>query len=171
MFGLRFTTDVQKRSRNGHPHQSTTGVASASSSHGISACELKFAIGGIIPSSSGMESARPIQKRRVMSRSSGLSSSAEISFGSSAMPHLGHAPGASEMTSGCIGHVHCVFEGANESSGSRAIPHFGQAPGLSETTSGSIGQMYLVPFGAGDGCADAGEDPIDPSMTIAGADV
>ncbi len=31
MLGLRLTIDAQPRSKNGRPHQATTGVASASS--------------------------------------------------------------------------------------------------------------------------------------------
>ena len=30
MFGLRFTTDAQARSKNGHPTHSTTGLAKTS---------------------------------------------------------------------------------------------------------------------------------------------
>ena len=56
---------------------------------------------------SGMPSATLIQKRRVMSRSSGLSSSAAVTvIGSSAMPQIGHAPGPSRTISGCMGQVH-----------------------------------------------------------------
>ena len=44
-----------------------------------------------------------IQKRRVMSSSSGFSSSSVTVSGSSAMPHFGHAPGWSWRTSGSMG--------------------------------------------------------------------
>jgi hypothetical protein len=58
---------------------------------------------------SGIESVTPTQKRRVMSASSGLtSSSAEGVIGSSAMPQIGQLPGALRTISGCIGHVHSV---------------------------------------------------------------
>ena len=47
-----------------------------------------------------------IQKRRVMSTSSGLGpSSAVATIGSSAMPQIGQVPGASRTISGCIGQV------------------------------------------------------------------
>ncbi len=54
----------------------------------------------------GAPSTTPIQKRRVMSTSSGFGpSSAEIVIGSSAIPHFGHAPGPCWTISGCIGQV------------------------------------------------------------------
>src|SRR4051812_5826024 len=107
-------------------------------------------------SSRGRVSASPIQKRRLMSRSSGFSYSAATGVGSKAMPHIGHEPGASRTISGCIGHVQVVFAGVGGMSGSSAMPHFGQAAGLSETTSGSIGQMYFVPLATGGaGAADS----------------
>jgi hypothetical protein len=78
-----------------------------------------------------------------MSRSSGLaSSSADTVRGSSAMPHMGQAPGASRTICGCIGQVHwvAVAFGAG-ASGSSAIPHLGQGPGPSWRTSGCIGHV------------------------------
>ena len=46
----------------------------------------------------------PIQNRRAMSFNSGFSSSSRVTvFASSAMPHLGQAPGSACTTSGCIG--------------------------------------------------------------------
>ncbi len=54
----------------------------------------------------GMDSARPIQKRRDMSASSGLGAvSAVITSGSSAMPQIGQVPGPCWRISGCIGQV------------------------------------------------------------------
>src|SRR5687767_7156289 len=98
---------------------------------------------------SGTVSAVLTQKRRVMSVSSGLSSSSVMVRGSSAMPQIGQLPGASRTISGCIGQVHSVFvAGAVTISGSSAMPHFGQAPGLSCRTSGSIGQTYTASTGA-----------------------
>ena len=82
------------------------------------------------------------QNRRVMSSSSGLLSSIVTIRGSSAIPQIGQAPGASRTISGCIGHVHSVFVTGATSTGSSAIPHFGQAPGPFWRTSGSIGQVY-----------------------------
>ena len=49
------------------------------------------------------------QNRRVISTSSGFVSSAAVgTIGSSAMPQIGHEPGASRTISGCIGQVYCV---------------------------------------------------------------
>src|SRR5207237_4494949 len=58
----------------------------------------------------GKVSAAPIQKRRVMSRSSELSSAepAEIVRGSKAIPQIGQSPGRSRTISGCIGQVYSV---------------------------------------------------------------
>jgi len=52
----------------------------------------------------GTAAAAEIHIRRVKSVSSSLGSS-EGSIGSSAMPQIGQAPGASRMISGCIGQV------------------------------------------------------------------
>ncbi len=81
--------DAQARSKIGHPAQSTTGLASASSSHGQ--CKpkninpSKIADGGTLN-----------QNRRSMSVYSGFTSSAEARVkltGSSAIPQMGHEPG------------------------------------------------------------------------------
>ena len=91
--------------------------------------------------SSGAVSARLIQKRRVMSRSSGLSSAAAVTVrGSSAMPQIGHEPGPGRTISGCMGQVYSVRVEATGTSGSSAIPQEGQAPGLFSRTSGHMGQ-------------------------------
>ena len=83
---------------------------------------------------------RLIQKRRVMLRSSGLSSAAAATVrGSSAMPQMGHEPGSGRTISGCMGQVYSV-RGADTNSGSRAMPQEGQAPGLDSRTSGHMGQ-------------------------------
>ena len=90
---------------------------------------------------SGAVSARLIQKRRVMSRSSGLSSSTVTVRGSSAMPQIGQLPGSARTISGCIGQVYSVRLVVRVGdSGSSAIPHFGQGPGPNCRTSGHIGQ-------------------------------
>src|ERR1039458_10159218 len=147
MLVLRFTTDVHPRWKNGQPHHSTAGVASSSSSHGnpqfhgddMNTCGeimLPMAI-----ASNGAVSARLIQNRRVMSRSSGLSSSTVTVRGSSAMPQIGQLPGSARTTSGCIGHVYSLLVlGSAGDSGSSAIPHLGQGPGPTCRTSGHIGQ-------------------------------
>jgi hypothetical protein len=57
--------------------------------------------------SRGIESVTPTQKRRVMSRNSGLSvSPAAGVIGSSAMPQIGQLPGSLRTICGCIGQVH-----------------------------------------------------------------
>src|SRR5688572_26478157 len=90
----------------------------------------------------GKDSPALIQKRRVMSTSSGLGVSSRVAvLGSSAMPQIGQEPGSSRTISGCIGQTYSVrVAGAGNVSGSSAMPHFGQAPGLDSRTSGSIGQ-------------------------------
>ena len=55
----------------------------------------------------GTVSAVPIQRRRVMSRSSGLSPVCSVAnTGSSAMPQIGQLPGPIWRTCGCIGQVY-----------------------------------------------------------------
>ncbi len=49
---------------------------------------------------------RPIQNRRVMSRSSGFSASSKVGTrGSRAIPQMGQVPGSLRTISGCIGQV------------------------------------------------------------------
>src|SRR5271157_6025565 len=122
MLGLRLTRDVQKRWKNGSPHQRTTGVARANSNQSI---------GPIAMINSGAVSARLTQKRRVMSRSSGFSSPAAVTVrGSRAMPQIGQEPGSERTISGCIGQVYSVRAEATGVSASRAIPQDGQGPGF-----------------------------------------
>ena len=81
-----------------------------------------------------------------MSMSSGCSSSsAEMVFGSRAIPQIGQLPGASRTISGCMGQTHSIFDYPETigSTGSRAMPHFGQAPGLGSLISGCMGQVYI----------------------------
>src|SRR5580704_10456403 len=103
MFRLRWTIEAQPRSKKGHPPHSTTGVASANSTHPN--------IGpGLRPenmmASSGTVSAAPIHRRRVILFSSGLVSPAVTVSGSSAMPQMGQAPGPGRTISGCMGQVY-----------------------------------------------------------------
>src|SRR3954468_15750638 len=147
ILGLRFTSDAQNRSRNGHPHHSTTGVASASSPHRITSCGSACIAHGSISRSNGIVSASPIQNRRVISRSSGFSSSTAApnwNSGSSAMPHFGHAPGLSDTTSGSIGQTYLVPFGADFAAPiapNITIPapgaFIGDAPGFFKYFSGS----------------------------------
>src|SRR5688572_8737835 len=105
---------------------------------------------------SGRESAALIQKRRVMSTSSGLGWSSRLTvLGSRAIPQIGQDPGSSRTISGCMGQTYSVrVAGAAIVSGSNAIPHLGHAPGLDARTSGSIGQTYTgsIAFAVGEVC-------------------
>ena len=81
MLRLRLTSDAQPRSKNGHPPQRTTGVASASWTQTRvrppsqdAEANQPGTISAIESSKSGTVSARQIQNRRVMSTSSGSSS-------------------------------------------------------------------------------------------------
>src|SRR5205823_8386897 len=128
----------------------TTGVASSNSSHGSQppgrACwtGIPGSMSAIAIVSNGAVSTRLSQKRRVISRSSGFSTSFVVVLrGSSAMPQIGHVPGWARTISGCMGHVYSVRLFAEGISGSNAIPQLGHAPGLSSSTSGHIGQTYF----------------------------
>src|SRR5271166_2638239 len=149
MFGLRLTSDVQKRWKNGHPPHRTTGVARASSTRdrlirtplmsrftlSLSPSMLPIAI-----AISGAVNARLTQKRRDMLRSSGFSWVDAVTVrGSRAMPQIGQEPGAGRTIWGCMGQVYSVRADATGTSGSRAIPQEGQAPGLVSRTSGHMG--------------------------------
>src|SRR5207245_1617042 len=92
IFGLRLTSEDQKRSKKGQPPQSTTGVARRNS--------IPFLMAGdrcrpsdspaMENSKSGSDNAALIQKRRRMESYSGsASTSAKTSSGSSAMPQMG----------------------------------------------------------------------------------
>src|ERR1017187_1397039 len=84
-----------------------------------------------------------IHKRLVISANSGLASSAVTSRGSSAMPQMGHGPGASRTICGCIGQVYSVrLAGAVTVAGSSAMPHLGQLPGPGCLISGCMGHVY-----------------------------
>ena len=112
IFSRSVTIDFQPRSKKGQPPHRTTGVASASSTqlrdwNDHSRNGAKPAISPIAISSSGKVNAQLTQNRRVISCNSSLgSSSAEKVRGSSAMPQIGHAPGARVTISGCMGHVY-----------------------------------------------------------------
>ena len=74
--------------------------------------------------SSGTESATPTQKRRVMSRNSGLTVSPAVGvIGSSAMPQIGQLPGSFRTICGCIGQVQRTSPGlqARRSAGRAAV--------------------------------------------------
>ena len=101
---------------------------------------------------SGAASARLIQKRRLMSVSSGLSGASALSTltGSSAIPQLGQSPGSGSTTSGCIGHVYFVTV-ETALTGSRAMPHCPQSAGPTLVSSGCMGQTCGTPSAAGSG--------------------
>jgi hypothetical protein len=81
-----------------------------------------------------------IQKRRVISRSSGFSTIDAVAVrGSRAMPQMGQKPGAVRTICECMGQVYSVLV-AMGTSGSRAMPQEGQAPGLASRTSRHMGQ-------------------------------
>ncbi len=150
MLRLRLTIDCHPRTNSGAPAHSTTGVASTNSIHVRVDAAIARASGwpGIMSdisiSISGSASATLIQKRRVMSISSGdVSSPALTMRGSSVMPQIGQLPGSERTICGCIGQTYSVFEtGEMGATGSSAIPHFGHDPGWSCRISGCIGHVY-----------------------------
>jgi len=161
MLRLRLTSDAQPRWKIGQPPHSTTGVASANSSHCSATIEIDsgMACGSrsvpIAMTNTGKASAALTQKRRVMSFNSALSSAGALR-GSSAIPQIGQLPGSLRTTSGCIGQVYSTAPGAGGDSGSSAMPHFGQFPGAGWRISGCIGQVYITPLLAAEGCAGRG---------------
>src|SRR5450759_619190 len=115
ILGLRFTTDAQARSKNGHPAQNTTGVASARPIQFTSVpCVMTSrpppTMSAIVTTKTGAARAAAIRNRLVMSTSSGLGVSNVLTVrGSSAMPQMGHDPGPSRTICGCIGQVYSTF--------------------------------------------------------------
>src|ERR1019366_6121245 len=93
---------------------------------------------------SGIVSATLIQKRRVISASSGDASSPALTKrASKVIPQIGQLPGSEGTICGCIGQTYSVFEtGWLGATGSSAMPHFGHDPGWYCRTSGCIGQVY-----------------------------
>src|SRR5512146_480860 len=162
MLRLRFCTDCQPRKKKGHPPQRTTGVARTSSSHPRVCGGRMFSMrrpgrnSPIATRRTGTVRKRLTRKRRVMSTSSGFSSSSAAAVrGSRAIPHLGQFPGVSRTTSGCMGQTHSVRgAGTGIPAGSRAMPHFGQLPGTACRISGCIGQVYSLPSAEGGVLAD-----------------
>src|SRR6202048_1933885 len=137
MFGLRLTSDVQKRWKKGKPPHTTTGVASANSSHGKTAALrirwncISHSMEAMAIASSGTVRTRLTQNRRLMSRSSGFSSLPAVTVrGSNAMPQIGHDPGSERIISGCMGQVYSVCLDAMGTSDSKAMPHEGVAQGF-----------------------------------------
>ena len=147
MFRLRLTMEDQPRWKNGQPPHSTTGLANMNSITCSGRTLIKRWVNAgarsaaMAMTKTGSARTRPIQKRRLMSRSSALSSSASAATGSRAIPQMGQSPGSSRTISGCMGQVYRVLLCACGSAGSRAMPHMGQLPGSSFSTPGHMGQI------------------------------
>ena len=147
MLSLRVTSEVQPREKNGAPHHSTTGVASAAWIHPnhTGPSQRRASSAGIISlmaiARTGRVSTQATTSRRRMSASSGLGASpGSTAFGSRPMPHSGQSPGVSRTTCGCMGQTYSVSGGTNVR-GSSAMPHSGQSAGTSLRTSGWQGQV------------------------------
>ncbi len=132
MLSCQLANERQPRSRNGQPAHSTTGVASTASRHCAQVTDIRCGKPDIAASLStaaprsrkrtpspiashntGIDSASAIQKRRVMSTSSGFSSSAVVGMTrSSAIPQMGQLPGPARRISGCIGQVYVALSAA-----------------------------------------------------------
>ena len=96
MFKLRFTSELHPRWKNGHPAHNTTGVLRIAWIPNDTAGGTTFSPGEcavMARRNTGTASAAPNFRRRVISRSSAVSSSATGSAASSAMPHCGQVPG------------------------------------------------------------------------------
>ena len=95
MLRWRVRSDCAPRTKNGHPPQSTTGVANTSCVSADAVCDSGAKPNKCAPISStttGNASTAEIQSRRVISASSAPSSAPPAS-GSSAMPQIGQVPG------------------------------------------------------------------------------
>src|ERR1035438_595803 len=114
MLRLRLMTDCEPLTKNVHPHQRTTGVASTNSSQAQVLAENRCCMGmegrnaETISASIGTASATLIQNRLDISMSSELASSEVTSRDSSAMPQIGQLPGSERTICGCIGQVYSV---------------------------------------------------------------
>jgi hypothetical protein len=81
MFGERLTIEAQPRSKNGQPAQSTTGVAHTRPIQLVTCMSTRpprpmpKIMSPIAVTNTGSASSAPIQKRRVMSTSSGFGGS------------------------------------------------------------------------------------------------
>src|SRR5271169_1146262 len=132
MLRLRPTTDRAARTKNGQPAHKTTGVASANWIQidvRVLRTSCKFRTWPAISRpKTGSASAKPIQNRRVMSRSSSFGAASAVGCsGSSAMPQIGHEPGPGWRISGCIGQVKIVPGGSGVFGGDGEIYWLGSA--------------------------------------------
>jgi len=113
MLGLRTTTEVQARRKNGPAPQSTTGVASTIwAQDPPRAGSARPSISDMVMAKSGKVRIAQTHRRRFMSTSSGFASGpAATVCGSSAMPHIGQAAGPSLRTPGHMGQTCTPLEG------------------------------------------------------------
>jgi hypothetical protein len=144
MLRCRVRSDAQPRSKKGQPPQSTTGLARASCPQAIARVGRAETSRSVIMSlmattKSGAVSSALTQRRRCMSRRSGLASP-PASRRSSAMPQIGQLPGASVSISACIGHVQ-TSRRDRAGGASSAMPQCGQGPGASLPTPGHMEQV------------------------------
>jgi len=123
MFGLRFRTEAKARAKNGAAPQSTTGLASPSSSQLIDPGGCQPNISPIATARSASVNGADTSSRRCMSTSSGLAGASSVAIrGSSAMPQMGQLPGASRTICGCIGQTHSVRLPPSCTGGEAAAP-------------------------------------------------
>lgn len=101
--------DLAPRTRRGHPHQNTTGVASANCSQPLMLGEIQRLmgrpiIGPIDRINSGTERATPIQNRRFISLywASSPEDVGSTNLGSRSIPQIGSLPGRSVRSPGAL---------------------------------------------------------------------
>ena len=154
MLRLRLTMERHPRVKNIPPAHKITGVAMINSiqpcnrgakmrsndSPGIMLSKARKRIGRV-----SIPATRVFRPSLLISLPSS-SSSPPPSLGSRSIPHLGHAPGPSCCTSGCIGQVQIWLFPTALKAGLIFIrmPHFGQSPGSDDSTPSHIGQKYLA---------------------------
>ncbi len=148
MLGLRNFTDAQPRWKNGQPHHNTIGVARRNSIALPSAGETSRSAGpmrSMAKATRGMPSATLHQKRRVMSRSSGFSSSAAVTVrGSSAMPQIGQKPGSVAHDLRMHGAGPLGAGGRDRRIGLQRHAALRTGTGFDSRTSGHMGHTYNV---------------------------
>src|SRR5712692_2454566 len=109
MLRLRDTSEFHPRTKNGHAAQSTTGIEKRNCTQPdtealMKRCRFNPTCPDISRAKTGTVSTRPIQNRRVMSRTSGLGrSSALANTGSSAMPDFGVHRARVDRAGRCLG--------------------------------------------------------------------
>ena len=139
MFGLRLRTELTARVKNGHPPQRTTGVARRSSTQVRIRAERRPRRPGTISDIARNERRRqhdadPEPAGHVDELRVRLFRRRLIARGSSAMPQIGHDPGAFRTISGCIGQVHSLSEEGPAGGGA----------GFAETEAGATNRVGSV---------------------------